>query len=84
MRESFKRRKSPRGATFDKLDALTKAGAAVTSVSLDDVSSLEQLREQLGLDAAPLFAVDAEGSVSFVHADEPWPKSGTLAVLAPP
>ena len=72
------------GATLDKLDALVKAGAAVTPLSLDDAPSLERLRERFGPDAVPLFAVDDEGRVNFMHADESWPKSGTLIALTPP
>lgn len=72
------------GATFDKLDALAKASAAPTPVSLAEVSSLEELQSRFGTDAVPLFAIDDEGAVSFVHAEKPWPTTGTLVALAPP
>ena len=72
------------GATFDKLDALAKVSAAATPVALDEVSSMEDLQSRLGADSIPLFALDDEGTVSFVHAEEPWPTKGTLVALAPP
>jgi Trk K+ transport system NAD-binding subunit len=71
------------GATFDKLDALAKAGAAATTVSLEETSTLEDVRERLGPDSVPLFAVTDDGKVEFVHVDEPWPTSGTLVSLTP-
>ena len=40
--------------------------------------------DQCGQDAAPLFAVDEEGNVDFVDADEELPSSGTLVTLSPP
>ncbi len=72
------------GATFDKLDALVKAGAVTQVVPADQVSSIEQLEDSLGADAVPLFAIDDEGDVTFVHADSPLPSSGQLVVLCPP
>ena len=71
------------GATLDKLDALAKAGAATTTVSLEETSTLEDVRERLGPDSVPLFAVTDDGKVEFVHVDEPWPTSGTLVSLTP-
>jgi NhaP-type Na+/H+ or K+/H+ antiporter len=72
------------GVTLDKLDALAKAGAACVPVPAAEAPSLERARERVGSDAAPLCAVDDEGRVTFVHADEPWPTSGTVLMLAPP
>lgn len=72
------------GATFDKLAALEKAGAVSRTLPADEVTSLDELRERFGKDSVPLFAVDDEKRVSFVHADQPWPTSGTLVALAPP
>ncbi len=72
------------GATLGKLEALNKAGAATTTLPANEVASLDELRQRFGTDSVPLFAVDDEGRVSFVHADQPWPTSGTLVVLAPP
>ncbi len=72
------------GATLDKLESLVKAGGATTPVSLDDVRTLESLRERLGADAVPLFAVSDDGEVTFIDAKGDWPTSGTLVVLAPP
>ena len=72
------------GATLDKLEALAKAGAAITPISLDDAPSLAEVREKLGPDAVPLFAVSDDGDVTFIHADETWQSSGTLVVLTPP
>lgn len=72
------------GATLDKLEALAKAGAATTPVPVDEVTSLDAVRERFGKDSVALFTVDDEERVTFVHADEPWPTEGTLIVLAPP
>jgi NAD(P)-dependent dehydrogenase (short-subunit alcohol dehydrogenase family) len=72
------------GLTLDKLDALVKAGAAAVPVPIDEAPSLERARERVGTDAAPLCVVDDDDRVAFVHADEPWPTSGTVIMLAPP
>ena len=72
------------GATLDKLDALVKSGGVTRDVELDGGSSMEDVRDRMGLDAAPLFVVDESGDVVFVDEDELLPSSGTLVVLAPP
>ena len=72
------------GVTLDKLDALVKAGATVTTIPADDVRTLEDVRERAGSDCAPLFATDDEGTVTFVHAGDTMPSSGYLVVLTPP
>jgi len=59
-------------------------GVATIALPADEVASLDELRERFGKEPVPLFAVDDERRVSFVHAEQPWPTSGTLVVLAPP
>jgi NhaP-type Na+/H+ or K+/H+ antiporter len=72
------------GATLDKLEALAKSGGVTRDVELDGSSSMESVREQMGLDSAPLFVVDRSGNVEFVSDEESLPSDGTLVVLAPP
>jgi NAD(P)-dependent dehydrogenase (short-subunit alcohol dehydrogenase family) len=72
------------GATLSKLEALSKSGASVTVTPVEETPTLEQMREQLGMDAVPLFAVSNDGDLSFVRADEPLPSAAKLVVLTPP
>jgi NAD(P)-dependent dehydrogenase (short-subunit alcohol dehydrogenase family) len=72
------------GANLNKLDALAKGGAAVTVTPVEDTPTLDRVREQLGVDAVPLFAVNETGDLIFIHSGEPLPSSGKLVVLSPP
>jgi NhaP-type Na+/H+ or K+/H+ antiporter len=72
------------GATLDKLEALAKAGGVTRDVLLDGSQSIEEVRQSLGVDTAPLFVVNDDGDVDFVEDEESLPSSGTLVVLAPP
>ncbi|MDH3654475.1 MAG: cation:proton antiporter [Myxococcales bacterium] len=72
------------GATLGKLEALAKSGGAVTVTAVEETPTLEQMREQLGLDAVPLFAVSDDGDLSFIRSDEPLPSAAKLVVLTPP
>ncbi|MGB5524083.1 MAG: NAD-binding protein, partial [Polyangiales bacterium] len=72
------------GATLGKLQALARSGASVTVSPVDETPTLERMRDQLGLDAVPLFAVSDEGELSFIHSDEPLPSAAKLVVLTPP
>jgi NhaP-type Na+/H+ or K+/H+ antiporter len=72
------------GATLNKLEALARAGAAVTVTPVEETPTLDQVREQLGSDAVPLFAVNEAGDLLFIRSSEPLPRSGTLFVLSPP
>lgn len=72
------------GVTLDKLDALAKSGALAADLALEESPTLEDVRERLGSDSAPLFSVDEDGTVTFVHVGEALPSSGRLVVLAPP
>ncbi len=72
------------GATLNKLDALAKSGAAVTVTPVEETPTLDQVREQLGSDAVPLFAVNEAGDLLFIRSGEPLPGSGKLIVLSPP
>ena len=72
------------GATLAKLDALARSGASVTVTPIEDMPTLEQMREQLGMDAVPLFAVSDEGDLSFIRSDEALPSAAKLVVLTPP
>jgi len=70
------------GETLDKLRALLKSGATVSSVSLEGLDTLDALREKLGPDAVPLFVVSEEGEVAFVGPGGELPDSGSLRVLS--
>jgi hypothetical protein len=72
------------GATLGKLEALSKSGGSVRVTAVDETPTLEQMREQLGMDAVPLFLVRDDRDLSFVQPDEPLPHSSKLVVLAPP
>ena len=72
------------GITLDKLHALAKAGATITTLPAGEAQTLEDVQQKVGTDCAPLFAVDDDGKVTFVHADESLPSSGNLVVLTPP
>jgi NhaP-type Na+/H+ or K+/H+ antiporter len=72
------------GVTLDKLEALAKAGAQARTLPSQEAASLDAVRERLGLDSVPLFTVDDEKRVTFIHDDEEWPSDGTLVVLVPP
>jgi len=72
------------GASLNKLDALAKGGAAVTVTPVEETPTLDRVREQLGIDAVPLFAVNEADDLIFIHSGEPLPSSGKLVVLSPP
>jgi NhaP-type Na+/H+ or K+/H+ antiporter len=72
------------GATLGKLEALARSGASVTVTPVEETPTLEQMREQLGTDAVPLFAVSDEGVLSFIRSDELLPSAAKLVVLKPP
>ncbi len=73
------------GATLDKLDSLVRMGGLVTSLQVQDVPTLEELRAKRGPDAIPLFCVSSDGKkVSFVDESGEFPSSGLLVLLAPP
>ncbi|MBT8450932.1 MAG: cation:proton antiporter [Deltaproteobacteria bacterium] len=72
------------GATLGKLQALAKSGASVTVTPVEETPTLERMREQLGADAVPLFAVSDDGELSFIQTDSPLPSAAKLVVLAPP
>lgn len=72
------------GVPLDKLEALVKASAVTMAIPAPEATNLDAVRERLGRDSVPLFVVDDEKRVTFVHADEPWPTSGKLVVLTPP
>jgi NhaP-type Na+/H+ or K+/H+ antiporter len=71
------------GATLDKLEALAKSGGLTREIELDG-KTMEDVRDQYGMDVAPLFVIDAEGHVDFVDTDEDLPSTGTLVALSPP
>ncbi|MGB5194264.1 MAG: NAD-binding protein [Polyangiales bacterium] len=72
------------GVPLDKLEALVKASAVTMAIPAREATNLDAVRERLGRDSVPLFVVDDEKRVTFVHVDEPWPTSGKLVVLTPP
>ncbi len=72
------------GVPLDKLEALLKARAVAMAIPAREATNLDAVRERLGRDSVPLFVVDDEKRVTFVHVDEPWPTSGKLVVLTPP
>lgn len=71
------------GATRDKLMALIKSGAAVTTIPMKEGLSLEELRERFGEDAVPLFVVDEEHHLAFFEEEYALPSTGELVLLAP-
>lgn len=71
------------GVTRDKLLALIKSGAAVTSVPMEEGLDVERLKERFGMDAVPLFVVDDEHRLVFFEEDARLPSSGSLVLLAP-
>lgn len=69
------------GATRDQLLALLRSGGAITPIRIEGELSLEELRERFGKDAVPLFAVDAQNQLSFIHEDDSIPDDGWLMAL---
>jgi hypothetical protein len=71
------------GATRDKLMALIQAGAAITTIPMEDGLSLDALRKRFGQDAVPLFVVDDEDRLVFFEEEVALPSTGKLVLLAP-
>lgn len=71
------------GQTHEKLAALVKSGAAITSSELEGSLSLEEFHQRFGLDAVPLFTVDEDGGLQFVRGEQPIPGPGELVSLTP-
>jgi len=54
----------------------------MTSISLDALDR-KDLPTRFGPDAVPLFLVEEDGTLTFVHGDEELPSVGELFLLAP-
>lgn len=71
------------GQTYDKLAALAKSGAAITSTPIEGALSLDEFHERFGPDAVPLFEIDDEGTLCFVRQNQPIRGPGELVSLTP-
>jgi NhaP-type Na+/H+ or K+/H+ antiporter len=71
------------GASHDTLASLTKSGAAITTIAIEESLSLEEFHERLGVDAIPLVEIDENGNMSFAREDQPIRGPGELLCLSP-
>ena len=70
------------GASHDTLSALTKSGAAITTVTIEDSLVLDEFHARFGAEAIPLVELDEEGTISFVGKDQPIRGPGELLCLS--
>jgi NhaP-type Na+/H+ or K+/H+ antiporter len=71
------------GATHERLAALAKGGAAISSTPLDSSLSLDEFHERFGMDAVPLFTIDEDGAATFVQKERPIGGPCELVSLMP-